>query len=455
MAFSAPDEFPPEFESLIRSAFGPAAEEILAALRAADFDPRILLQGIGAADDPAAQALIASGLHRALAQGSPGEVVNWDLAHDVARQAAQAGGDPMPGASAQYQVAEALRVGDLWLDQATAFGPSAGAGEALSSAQWVEITWDAWQHMVTPVAVSVADALTAAISRRDHSLEGEPSGDMADGLANMMRSMGGAVFAMQIGQAIGTLARETIGLTDIGLPLTDPHRVALAPAAIGRFTAGLGTPHVEVRLFLAVREAASARLFTHVPWLGPHLMGSVEAYARGIRIDVERIETALASLDRTDPDSMRQALAGGLFDLERTDTQKAALERLETTLALVEGWVDDVAAHAVGTRLPGAAGLAEMIQRRRATGGPAQRTFATLVGLDLRPRRAREAASLWRAVADADGIVKRDALWSHPDLLPDAEELGRPEQFVQSRAERAAADADVDAAIAELLGDDS
>ncbi|MCA1823544.1 MAG: zinc-dependent metalloprotease, partial [Frankia sp.] len=65
-----------------------------------------------------------------------------------------------------------------------------------------------------------------------------------------------------------------------------------------------------------------------------------------------------------------------------------------------------------------------------ATGGPAEQTFSTLVGLELRPRRLREAAALWRQLAETRGIEGRDTLWSHPDLLPDAAALDAPEEFL-------------------------
>ncbi len=79
--------------------------------------------------------------------------------------------------------------------------------------------------------------------------------------------------------------------------------------------------------------------------------------------------------------------------------------------------------------------LAEAVRRRRATGGPAERTFATLVGLELRPRRLREAATLWRTLTEARGTQGRDAVWDHPDLLPTADDLDDPEGFVHGRDE--------------------
>ena len=74
-------------------------------------------------------------------------------------------------------------------------------------------------------------------------------------------------------------------------------------------------------------------------------------------------------------------------------------------------------------RLPGADRLGEAMRRRRATGGPAERTFATLVGLEMRPRRLREAAELWASVRETRGAQARDELWAHPDLLPTSDDL--------------------------------
>jgi putative hydrolase len=87
--------------------------------------------------------------------------------------------------------------------------------------------------------------------------------------------------------------------------------------------------------------------------------------------------------------------------------------------------------------MPSAVQLAETVRRRRAAGGPAEQTFATLVGLQLRPRRLRDAANLWAAVRDARGIEGRDELWSHPDLLPSAADLDDPIGFAQHAGELA------------------
>ncbi|WP_369811035.1 zinc-dependent metalloprotease [Quadrisphaera sp. DSM 44207] len=410
-------------------------------------DPAQLFQQLSS--DPAALQQVLASVQRLLSSSGEGPV-NWDLARDLARQTAVAGGDPSPGEAARREVTEALRLADLWLDAVTDLPSGAAGDEAWSRSEWVEATLPTWRRLAEPVAVAVADAVAAAMA--DQAPE-EMRAFIA-GAGAVMRSVGGAVFGMQLGQAVGGLAREVVSATDVGLPLTDGSVLALVPASTAAFAEGLEVPLAEVRLFLAAREAAHARLFAHVPWLRAHLLGAVEAYARGITIDTGRIEEAVRSVDPTDPQALQSALSSGLFDLQRTPAQQAALDRLETALALVEGWVDELVDAAVRRQLPQAGALREAVRRRRAAGGPAEHVLASLVGLELRPRRLRDAARLWAVLEQGRGAAGRDAVWAHPDLLPTAADLDDPEGFARRRTDAEASSADVDAALERLLEED-
>jgi putative hydrolase len=256
------------------------------------------------------------------------------------------------------------------------------------------------------------------------------------GLTEMMRRIGGMMVGGQTGAAVGALADEVVSSTDVGLPLGPQGTAALIPPGVAGFGAGLSVDPDEIRLFLALREAAHHRLFGHVPWLRARLLGAVEDYARGITVDASALRDAIPQIDPSNPDALNEALSGAaLFQPEDTPEQKAALARLETALALVEGWVSTVVAAAASDRLPQADALAEAIRRRRATGGPAERTFATLVGLELRPRRLREAADIWQGLTKERGVAGRDAVWAHPDLLPTADDFDDPDGYVRGRPE--------------------
>jgi putative hydrolase len=399
----------------------------------------------GMPQDPAAlQAMLAQVQQMLSATGD--EPVNWDLARDAARRMAAEGGDPTVAEAQQRQVAEALRTADLWLDRVTDLPSAAARTEAWSRAEWVERTMPTWQVVVGPVAESVSAAMTRAVSDQ----AAPELAPMLAGALPMMRRMAGAFFGDQVGQAIGTLAREVVSGSDVGLPLLAAGRAALLPGNVAAFGEGLGLPEDEVRLYLALREASHARLFSGVGWIRSHLLAAVEEYARGISIDTGKIEEAVRQLDPSDPQALQAALSSGLFEPEQTPAQQAALERLENALALVEGWVDEVVDRAARGTLPHAEALRETIRRRRASGGPAEHTFAHLVGLELRPRRLREAAAVWAALTQARGQSGRDALWSHPDLAPTAEAFADPAGFARQDDDAGAGDA-MDAALAQLL----
>ncbi|MDI9831320.1 zinc-dependent metalloprotease [Streptomyces sp. KAU_LT] len=357
-------------------------------------------------------------------EGGP---VNWDMAKQIARQTVSQGTadgtkDASVGPADRSAVQEAVRLADLWLDDATSLPSGAGTAVAWSRAEWVEATLPAWKELVDPVAERVGTAMGDVLPEEMQAMAGP--------LIGMMRSMGGAMFGTQIGQAVGVLAGEVVGSTDIGLPLGPAGKAALLPVNIESFGKDLGVPKEEVRLYLALREAAHQRLFAHVPWLRSHLFGAVDGYARGIKVDTAKLEDVVGQFDPQNPEQLQDALQQGMFQPEDTPEQKAALARLETALALVEGWVDAVVHAAAKPRLSSADALRETLRRRRASGGPAEQTFATLIGLELRPRRLRDASRLWASLTDARGVDGRDALWHHPDMLPTASDLDDPDGFV-------------------------
>ncbi|SDZ45947.1 putative hydrolase [Amycolatopsis xylanica] len=354
--------------------------------------------------------------------------VNYDLAKQIALQNLSGSGEgkigfSSAGGDSSTAVRDAAHLAELWLDAATILPAGATKTVAWSARDWVEKTLPTWQRLCDPVARQVSGAWVQALP--------EEAKQAAGPLLSMMGSMGGMAFGSQLGGALAALAQEVLTSSEVGLPLGPDATSALLPANIEKFTEGLELPSSEVLVFLAAREAAHQRLFAHVPWLRQRLLATVEEFANGISVDTSALEQMVGQIDPANPASIEEAMSSGMLEPKTTPEQQAALTRLETLLALVEGWVDVVVAEAVGDRLPGADALRETLRRRRATGGPAEQTFATLVGLELRPRRMRAAAALWKLVGDQYGIEKRDGLWSHRDLMPTAEDLDDPMEFAE------------------------
>ncbi len=370
--------------------------------------------------------------------------VNWQLATDIARKTAAAEPDPSQDRNAQTRVADALRLADHWLDDTTSLPSGITTTAAWSRAEWIEETTAVWRVLVEPVAEHVVGAMGTAIP--------DEARTMAGPLIGMISQAGGAMFGSQVGQALGELSSDVLTASDIGLPLGPAGKAALLPHNVAAFAEGLDVSEDDVLLYLALREAAHQRLFAHVPWLRQHLIAAVEDFGRGVTIDISGIEQSLGGLDPSNPDAIAEAINGGLFEPKQQPSQTAALVRLETTLALVEGWVDEVVGQATAQRMPAAAKLQEAIRRRRAAGGPVEETFAALVGLELRPRRLRDASALWGSLRSRQGHEARDAVWAHPDLLPTPADLDDPLGFREDLGNvDEISDAAFDQAIADLL----
>ncbi|WP_232660357.1 zinc-dependent metalloprotease [Pseudonocardia sp. TRM90224] len=371
------------------------------------------------------QMLTQLGQMLSQSQSAGGGPVNYDLAAQMARQRLAATTSSLTGAQ-RAAVSDAVKLAELWLDPATDFPAGATEVKAWSASEWVDASLPTWKRLCDPVAQRVSGAWVDAMPEEARAAAGP--------MLAMLGQMGGLAFGSQLGNGLAQLAAEVLTSTDIGIPVGPDRVAALMPENVEKFTKDLGRPASEVMIFLAAREAAHQRLFAHVPWLKERLIGAVEAYASGIKVDSSRIEELARGIDPSNPAAIEEAMQTGMFEPETTPEQKAALARLETMLALIEGWVDAVVAEAVGERLPGAEALRETLRRRRASGGPAEQTFATVVGLELRPRRLRAAAELWRLLGEQRGIAGRDAIWAHPDLIPSADDLEDPAAFV-SRAE--------------------
>jgi len=385
-----------------------------------------------------------SGAGTVMSGGQQSGPVNYDLAR---RLASSSIGFVKPvSEGTKSAVTDAVHLAETWLDGATALPAGTSRAVAWTPQDWVDNTLETWKRLCDPVAEQVSTVWVGALPEEAQSMAGP--------LLAMMTQMGGMAFGSQLGQALGTLSREVLTSTDIGLPLGPPGVAALMPEAIAEFAKGLEQPHSEILTYLAAREAAHHRLFSHVPWLASQLLNAVEAFARGMKIDMTGIEEFAAGFNPAslaDPSQLEQLLNQGIFEPKATPEQTAALERLETILALIEGWVETVVTDALGDRIPGSSALAETLRRRRATGGPAEQTFATLVGLELRPRKLREAAALWRRLTEAVGADARDRVWQHPDLLPSSDDLDEPAAFIDGVI--AGDTSGLDDALAELQDD--
>ncbi|MBN9644440.1 zinc-dependent metalloprotease [Corynebacterium mendelii] len=356
---------------------------------------------------------------------SDGGAVNYQLAEKIALQ--EIGSPAQPSPAQSQAVEEAVRLADVWMDGVTDLPSSGAQVVAWSPKDWLHGTLDSWKRFVTPVAERMNEAQLESLP--------EQAREMVGPMLTMMNQMSGMNSGMQLGSSLGELAGQVISGCDMGLPVAPKNTVALLPQRIISIAKEVGCERRDLMIYVAAREAARQRLFTHVPWLTEQLVSSVEEYARGLVIDTSHIEDAARelNLESGEPTDIQDAI-GKLQSMDlspRISSRNAgATTRLETLLALVEGWVDHVVGETLGERIPSTPLITEAFTRRRATGGSADKAMERIVGITISAPKIEAAANLWQRATTAVGGQRRDAVWDHPDFLPDADDLDHPAAFI-------------------------
>jgi putative hydrolase len=372
------------------------------------------------------------------------EALPKNMVRDTAKKFTTAQGSSPIGANDVAEIEQAFSIAELWLDEATFFPQSPNVGNvALARTDWVDTTLKGWQTSVEPLAIGLSSAIgellnQASFGEDEAQSEEQPQMQIPVGMISaLLNSFIGSLIATQLGQAIGGLAGKVTGAHDVGLPLVDSAFPTLVPQNIKEWATDLDIPMDEVRIFHALREAAVARLFAHNPWLVSYIRTAITDYGKGIDIDMEAIQEqaqrAMESgngFDPSNPESFTIALNDGIFTPQESPAQRAALTKLETVLALIDGWSEEVVTLAAGDRLPNIAALQETLRRRRATSAPAQQLFSSLLGLQVSPRLAREATVFWKQVREMKSIESRDRIWS--GILPTSDDLLNAESFMKS-----------------------
>lgn len=370
------------------------------------------------------------------------EVLSITTARDTATKFVKVQGLKPLGTKDVSVVENAFEISELWLNEATSFPASTHAPMAVSRMDWVLETMPGWHKTIEPLATGLSSAISDLMDQAMNAQaadpeQGQPPIEM---ITAMLRSFIGTMIATQLGQSIGTLATTVTGAHDVGLPLLDPARAIVIPENIENWAVDLEIAKSEVFIFHALREGAVARLFAHNPWLVSYIQSAVVEYGKGIHIDIDAIQRqaqeAFEGMQANMPEGAGEgeaisfALDNGIFTPEESPAQKSALLKLETVLALIDGWTDEVVSLAAGDRIPSIEQLRESHRRRRASSSPAQQLFSSMLGLQVSPKLTREASAFWKKIREVKSVGERDQIWS--GLLPTADDLLDPEKFLTS-----------------------
>jgi putative hydrolase len=271
-----------------------------------------------------------------------------------------------------------------------------------------------------------------------------------------LRTASGHVLGAQLGAVTGMLSQRVLGQYDLSLldPSVQPRLLLLAPnlAAAAR---NLGVDRDELIAWVAIHEVTHAMQFSGAPWLREHLGGMLRELLDGLRIapaedsSTEESSTAgdstgegswswladpRALLDRARGEELRtlidRARRGELLRIGLGDERWALVERMQSTMSLIEGHAEHTM-DAVGAEfLPSLPRLRAAMTRRRETRGLPWRVLERLLGLELKMRQYEVGRRFCDAVVAAGGAETLAIAWRSPLELPSAAELSEPELWL-------------------------
>lgn len=256
---------------------------------------------------------------------------------------------------------------------------------------------------------------------------GDLGGGPADLLARWMTTMGPMLAAMQLGSAVGHLARVTLGQYEVPVPRPSPGRLLLVPANINRFASDWSLQPDQVRLWVCLREVT-----VHTVLGRPHvaermsamLVDVVQTSAQDTAGMMERLE----GLDPGDPEALQRLIGEpeAIFDVEPSPERRQAAERLMAVTAALLGYVEHVLDQASSRLLGGRGALTEAWRRRQVDREAADRSAEMLLGLDLGPAQVDRGAAFVGGVLERGGDEGLARLWESSETLPTPAEIDAP-----------------------------
>jgi putative hydrolase len=361
-----------------------------------------------------------------------GGPVNWELARQVAVAAAAGADDlgmiqalPEPVASAPFDAAEqqswdeALRLAELWLAPVTTL-TAAGIASArpLRRPDWAEAALKALPPLIEPAAARLAGSTAGAAAPAE--------------VTAMASRLGGLLYGIQLGGAVGQLARAVTGHYDVLLPAGGQGGLPLVPENVAALEQDAGLPGDQLRLWIAARQLARGRVIEGAGWLVGHLASLLEEVAAATDPAATGLADQLAGLDLSNPESVQALLANAdLLGTPASPAAREALGRVEALLAVVDGYGTVIAASALSGRLPALERIAAAVRERDERPEGAPHLFAGVLQADPERAAGRRGEAFCREVLAATDIDGLDRVWAHENFLPSPDELDAPGRWLE------------------------
>lgn len=342
-------------------------------------------------------------------------MVDWTLARQVARFAANAGVAPPVAPDLGEDL---VRLVDDAGRHVGAYTGLALTGEiprpeAVDRATWATANLDTLATYLDPVAGRLGERASAA-----------------GPLAGALRAMSGVALAAEAGLVVGYMAQRVLGQYEMSLlQPQSPARLLFVAPNLERAIHELGVDREEFLAWIALHEVTHVFQFGGVPWLREHLGGLLRRYLDTVEVRLERAGAgglpSLEDLQRL----VERFREGGLVALVQTSEQRDLLAQVQAAMSVVEGYSEHVMDAVGADVLDDYASLRAAMERRRRSRSAPERLLWRLLGLDIKLRQYEVGRRFCDAVVASGGLALLNRVWEAPELLPSLEELSQPERW--------------------------
>jgi putative hydrolase len=268
------------------------------------------------------------------------------------------------------------------------------------------------------------DAGNAALAGADigQSLEPGP----ADLMARWMATMGPMLAAIQLGSAVGHLARSTLGPYELPIPRTSP-RLLVVPANTTRFAEDWSLDPDEVRLWVCLREVTAHAVLSR-PHVAERMRELLVRVVQGMAEDTAGLVDRIQDIDLTQPEALQSLLGDptALMNIEPSPARRRSADDLLAVVAALLGYVEHVLDLAATRLLGGRGAIAEAWRRRQVDRESSDRAAELMLGLDLGPVQIDRGTAFVHGVFERAGDEGLARLWSGSHTLPTPAEVDAP-----------------------------
>jgi coenzyme F420 biosynthesis associated uncharacterized protein len=339
-------------------------------------------------------------------------MVDWFLAQRLARYVAGEPDTPLPSTDLQALALDSAErvIAYTGLAPARELPPAEWVGRA----EWIAANSGSMRALLDPALSKVGDGLGPA--------------------RQAMRLAAGVVLTAEVGAVLGFLAQRVLGQYELVLldttPEDRPPRLLFVLPNLAGAGRAFGADEREFLTWVALHEVTHAVQFAGVPWLQPHMAGMVRellSHAE-LRIDARR---ALRMPGADDLKRLAAAVrSGDVFSLVASEQERATLERMQATMAVLEGHAEHVMDAVGAPLLPSLPQLrAALDARRRSQSAPA-RLLSKLLGLEMKLKQYEQGKRFCDAIVREAGVEALNRVWDSPEMLPSSDELDAPSQWL-------------------------